>query len=411
MQVSGVNRRSFLQSVAAGSAVMRPNLSVPAASGVKITGIETVALEDPGNYDFTIVRVHTSEALAGIGQAESPSLVIDAAIKTRGGLEDLLKGEDPVQVERLWQKMYDRTALWGRRGVTIAAIGAVETALWDIAGKILNRPVSELIWRSFASTQDPVEIKSRVRPYATVYPPGDTDDEIRRRFSLAVERGFRAVKLEAVPGGFGYGSVKNDARLTRFVRDLIGEDRDLMFDLQTIWSDVGRAVETCKAIEPYRAYFLEAPFPSDNLEAYRRLADTVDVRIAAGDWGFTSRFEYFDLMERGGVDVVQPSTVRSGGISEIGKIAEMAYRKGCLCVTHSWNAMVGIAAAVHLAAVVPNMPYIEYPLAFPDSTLIAELLIPALKPDSDGLIDVPKRPGLGFNLNEDIVKRYRVKPS
>ncbi len=410
MRDSGIDRRSFLRTVAAGSSVLRPALSRPGPAAVKITGIETLALEDPAKYDFTIVRVRTNEGIDGIGQAESPSLVIDAAIKTRGGLEELLKGEDPLQVERLWQKMYDRTSLWGRRGVTIAAIGAVETALWDIAGKILNKPLSELIWRSFASTQAAVEVKSKVTPYATVYPPGNTDDEIRRRFGLAVERGFRAMKLEEVPGGFAHGSVKNDARLIRLIREIIGEDRDVMIDVQNTWNDVGRAVESCKAIEPFHVFFVEAPFSSDNLEAYRRLAEAVDIRIAAGDWGFTTRFEYLDLMERGGVDVVQPSTVRSGGISEILKIAEMAYRRGLPTITHSWNNMVGVAAAVHIAAVVPNMPYIEYPLAFPDSPLILELLIPRLEPDSNGGIEVPRGPGLGVTLNEEVVRRYRVKP-
>jgi L-alanine-DL-glutamate epimerase-like enolase superfamily enzyme len=381
---------------------------VPARSGVKITSIETIALEDPAKYGMTIVRVRTDAGIDGIGQAESPSLVIDAAIRTQGGLENLLKGEDPFQVERLWQKMYRDTALWGRRGVTIAAIGAVETALWDIAGKLVNKPVSELIWRSFAAVREPVEIRAKVRPYATAWPPGETDKEIRSRFQLAVERGFHGVKFEEFANGFGHGDAKNDARLIRLVRETIGEDRDLMLDGQNVFVDVGRALQTCKAIEPYNVYFLEAAMPADNLEGYRRLAEGTTIRIAAGDWGYTTRFEYFDLMDHGGVDIVQPSTVRSGGIAEISKIAEAAYRKGLLCIPHSWNAMVGIAAAVHLAAVLPNMPYIEYPVAFPESLLVSELLIPALRPDKDGWIEVPKRPGLGFTLNEDLVKRCRV---
>lgn len=408
----GIDRRSFLASVGAG---VLAELSAPlvqsANSSVKIAEIETLALEDRDEYHFTLVRVKTNEGISGIGQAESPSRVVEAVIKTRGGLEDLLRGDDPVQVERLWQKMYDQTALWGRRGVTIAAIGAVETALWDIAGKILNKPVSELIWRSFASTQSPVEIRTKVFPYATVWPPGDSDAEIRRRFQLAVETGFRGVKLEAYPGGFAYLGAKNDARVVRLVREVIGEDRDLLIDVQTLWNDVGAAIETCRAIEPYRIYLLEAAFPADNLEAYRRLAEAVDLRIAAGDWGYTTRFEYLDLMDRGGVDVVQPSTVRSGGIAEILKIAEMAYRRGRLCIPHSWNAMAGIAASVHLAAVVPNMPYVEYPLAFPASPLISEILVPPLKIDPTGAIELPRRPGLGVDLNEDLVKRYRVPPA
>src|SRR5437867_813574 len=166
-------RRAFLRTLTGTAFCGGFRSRMSAQSGVKITGIETLALEDRGKYEFTVVRVRTSEGIDGIGQAESPSLVIEAAIRTHGGLEDLLRGEDPVQVERLWQKMYDGTGLWGRRGVTIAAMGAVETALWDIAGKILRRPVCELIWRSFTTSKDPAAIKTKVRPYATVYAPGD----------------------------------------------------------------------------------------------------------------------------------------------------------------------------------------------------------------------------------------------
>ncbi len=399
-------RRAFLRSVAG---CLSP-LAVVKAAGSRIAEVETIALQDPGKYGMTVVRVRTSDDVEGIGQAESPSLVIDAVIRTRGGLADLLNGEDPMQVERLWQKMYNGTGLWGRRGVTIAAIGAVETALWDIAGKIVNKPVSELIWRSFATVKATAQIKERVRPYATVYKPGDTDEEIRARFGAAARAGFRGVKFEEMPNGFAHVSVKNDARLIRLVRETIGDDVDLMIDVQNVWNDVGRAVETCKAIEPYRIYFLEAPFPADNLAAYRRLAESVDIRIAAGDWGFTSRFDYIDLMERGGVDIVQPSTVRSGGISEIVRIAELAYQRGLPCITHSWNQMVGVAAAIHIAAVVPNMPYIEFPLAYPASPLVSDLLDPPPVVDREGWLEAPKRPGLGFTLNENVIRRYRVPP-
>ena len=115
-------------------------------------------------------------------------------------------------------------------------------------------------------------------------------------------------------------------------------------------------------------------------------------------------------MTQGHVDVVQPSTVRAGGISEILKIAEAAYRRSLVCIPHCWCHMVGVAAAVHLAATTPNMPYIEYPLAFPDSPIISDLLDPPLRADSDGFITVPSRPGLGFVLNEDVVARFRVNP-
>ena len=115
-------------------------------------------------------------------------------------------------------------------------------------------------------------------------------------------------------------------------------------------------------------------------------------------------------MEKGRVDVVQPSSVRSGGIREIARIAEAAYRRGLICVPHAWCHVVGVAAEIHLAAVLPNMPYFETPVAFPDSPIISELLTPTLEVDADGFVEVPDRPGLGFELNEDVVKQFRVAP-
>ena len=371
-------------------------------SGSKIESIETIAL-----YPDSVVRVRTAEGIEGIGQVQCPPLVCNAIVKNSEGLENILRGEDPFEVDRLWQKMYNRTSLWGRRGVTIQVIGAVETALWDIAGKILRKPVSELIWRPFAAPGVESEIKSKVRPYTTVYPAGSTDEKTRRRLRVARDRGFRGIKFEEWPGGFGHGTVKQDVRCFQLAREAIGEDRDLFADVQNAWTDVNHGIATSKAIEPLNVYLVEAPFAPDNLEAYRRLADKVDVRIAAGDWGYTTRFDFLDLMERGGVDVVEPSTVEAGGISEIMNIAEMAWRRGRLCIPHSWNHMIGVSAAVHIAAVVPNMPYFEFPTEFPERPEVMELLVPSLRPDADGMIEVPKRPGLGFTLNEDIVKKYR----
>lgn len=392
---------------------------------MKITGVETIALADPGRATETVVRVHTDEGISGIGQAETPSLVVDAIVRCEGGLEQTLRGEDPLQVERLWQKMYAATGLFGRRGVTISVIGAVETALWDVAGKALGKPVCELLWRSacvpsldileVAVTREGGErkdgqIRRKVVPYATVYPPGASRREVEERFGRAVARGFRAVKLEAWPGGLGYGDARQDAGIVKTVRQVIGDERQLMLDLCNLWRDAPQAIESVRAVEESGVFFVEAPLHPDSLEAYARLADAVDTRIAVGDWGFAGRFDFEEIMTRGRVDVVQPSSVRAGGMSEIMKIGEAAYRRGLLCVPHAWCHMIGVAAEVHLAAVLPNAPFIEYPIAFPDSPLISQLLDPPLAPDEDGLIEVPRRPGLGFALNEKVVERHRVKP-
>jgi L-alanine-DL-glutamate epimerase-like enolase superfamily enzyme len=306
--------------------------------------------------------------------------------------------------------MYAATGLFGRRGVTIAAIGAVETALWDIAGKALGVPVHKLIWHACCTVGETGEVKKKVTPYATVYPPGECVEEIIERFSLAKTRGFRAMKLEEWPGGFAHVSIQRDAEIVRAVRETIGDERDLLIDVQNQWYEVGQALASIAAIEQYHPFFIEAPLPADNLAGYARLADAVNTRIAVGDWGFTTRFEFEDIMDKGRVDVVQPSSVRSGGIREIARIAESAYRRGLICVPHAWCHMVGVAAEIHLAAVLPNMPYFEMPMAFPDSPIISELLVPAVEVDTDGFIEVPERPGLGFELNADVVKRFQVAP-
>ena len=377
---------------------------------MKITRLETIALRDEHGRDFTVVRVHTDEGVSGIGQAESPSLVIDAIMRNTHGLQRLLEGEDPTQVQRLWQRMYDATGLYGRRGVTIAAIGAVETALWDITGKAAGRPVHELIWRSFASTRASTEARTHVTPYATVDSAGETLEQVRDRVGQAASRGFRAIKIEERPGMFGNVDLATDVAVARAAREAMGDDRELMIDVQNRWQEVGRAVTTIRAIEQFRPFFIEAPLPADNLDGYARLADTVDTRIAVGDWGFSTRHEFRELMERGRVDVVQPSSVRAGGMHEILNVAEEAYRRGLLCIPHSWWHLVGTAAEVHLAAVAPNMPFFEFPMAFPDSPVISDLLAPKLDVASDGTIEVPQRPGLGFELNEEVVQRYRVDP-
>ena len=280
-----------------------------------------------------------------------------AIIRSTLGLEVLLVGEDPTEVQRLWQKMYNSTGVFGRRGVVVGAIGAIETALWDIAGKAAGKPVHKLIWRSFTTTASDTESLKRVTPYATVYPPGANLEELEERLKIAVARGVKAVKIEEWPGQFANVDLETDVAVIEKARSIIGPKRDLMIDVQNRWRDVGQAIQTIDAIEEFSPYFIEAPLPADNMEGYRRLYESTNVRIAVGDWGFSTRHEFADLLRRGKLGVVQPSAVRAGGMHEILNIAEDAYRFGALCIPHTWCHVIGVAAQLHLAAITPNMPY------------------------------------------------------
>lgn len=391
---------------------------------MKITDVEVIPLYAPDAEvvkSTCIIRIHTDEGVEGIGQVEIPAMIAAAFIKTKeweiagywhGGLERVLIGEDPMNIERLWHKMYASMWLYGRRGAGIAVMTAIDTALWDIKGKTLGKPVFELIWSACNVVRADPDImgpKTRVKPYATVYPSGRTPEEVKRNLSFAVNAGFDAVKLEENEGGLGRKDVDHDVELVQSAREAIGNERDLMIDAQYVWNDYTRALSTIRAIEPFNVYFVEAPLPPDSLDAYALLASSVETRIACGDGGFTTRFEFKELIERGNVDVVQPSAVRSGGITEILRIASMAYEKGKLCIPHSYAWMIGVAAEIHLASVVPNMPYIEMPSPDPYSPLISELLDPTLMLNN-GYLDVPIKPGLGFKLNEKTVEKYRVEP-
>jgi L-alanine-DL-glutamate epimerase-like enolase superfamily enzyme len=389
----------------------------------RIKEVEVIPLNCPSAKvanSTCIVRVRTDEGIDGIGQVEVPSLIVNAFIKTKEwerywfpGLERVIVGEDPLNVERLWQKMYASMWLYGRRGAGIAALTGIDTALWDIKGKALGKPIHELIWTASSIPRAEKDIfgpRDRVKPYGTVYPSGTTPDEVKRNLSKAVSAGFDAVKLEESEGGFGRKDVAHDVELAQAAREAIGEERDLMIDVQYAWQDYSRAVETIWAIEKFRPYFVEAPLAPDMLDGYRRLASAVETRIACGDGGFATRFEFEELMDRGAVNVVQPSSVRSGGITEMLRIAAMAHERGVLCIPHCYAWKIGVAAAAHVAAVSPNMPYIEMPSPDPYSPLISELLKPDPVPDK-GFLQVPDRPGLGFELNETTVEKYRTEPS
>ena len=209
---------------------------------------------------------------------------------------------------------------------------------------------------------------------------------------------------------FANVSLQKDVEVAKVCREVLGDEVELMIDVQNKWRDVHQCLDTIKAIQEYRPYFIEMPLNADQFEGYRKLVEKSPTRIAVGDWGYTTRHDFHELLERCNVDVVQPSMVRSGGLGETMHIAEEAFRHGSLCIPHTWCHVIGTAYAIHCAAITPNMPFFESALAIPDSPIISDLLCPKLEISKDGTMEVPNRPGLGFELNEEVVKKYRVDP-
>jgi L-alanine-DL-glutamate epimerase-like enolase superfamily enzyme len=190
-------------------------------------------------------------------------------------------------------------------------------------------------------------------------------------------------------------------------REAVGPDFALMVDVQYRWWDARSALRTARRWEDLDLFFLETPLQIDNLEGYAMLAREAPMRIAAGEWQNT-RFEMLELMDKGLIDVVQPDVGRVGGLSEAMRVCQLAQDRGRLVVPHCWKTGIGIAASAHLAAAIPHAPYIEFlPAELCDSALRRELVEDELT-FVDGKIPLPTKPGLGIEINQEALKRYRV---
>src|SRR5438105_2041282 len=374
---------------------------------MRITEVEAIILRQPavneaiadGSQDDLVVRVHTDAGIVGVGEVDSAPEVVKAVIEApashaiASGLRHVLIGEDPFEVERLWQKMYRAAIYYGRRGVALHALSGIDIALWDIKGKALGKPVSELIGG---------RRRDRVRAYASTLMP-DTEIETARKVSGLIEQyGFSAVKLGWGPLG---QDAAHDVRLARAAREGAGDDVDVLIDAGLGYeSDADTAIRVARELEQLGIFWLEEPFLPDELDAYARLADTVDIRVAAGEED-TTLSGFRELIERGHVDVVQPDVTRCGGITELLRIARYANEVGKACVPHAWKSGIIKAASLHINAVLEDAWFQEYCVA---ETPLNTGLTRERFPLEDGYVNVPNAPGLGVELDLEILDRYAV---
>src|SRR4051794_33978468 len=373
---------------------------------MKITDVEAIVLRQPvlddgiadGSQDDLVIKVHTDEGIVGVGEVDSAPEAVRALVHRQsshaiaGSLHDLLVGEDPRDVERLWQKLYRGLIYIGRRGIALHALSRIDIALWDIKGKAEGKPVHELLGGAK---------RDRVRAYASRLMP-DTAEETREAVAALCGDGFTAVKLGWGPLG---QDPKHDVRLAEAAKDAAG-DCEILIDAGLGYGgDAKTAIGVARELEQIGVFWLEEPFEPDEYEAYAELADAVDIRVAAGEqdttvWGFR------ELIERGHVDLVQPDVTRCGGITEWLRIAELARAHGVETVPHAWKSGIIKAASLHVNAVLPDALYQEYCIA--DTPINQTLTQERLPIDGDGFLEVPTGPGLGVTLDMDVVAQYRV---
>jgi L-alanine-DL-glutamate epimerase-like enolase superfamily enzyme len=387
---------------------------------MKITGIECHILVAPdlrqdatsSSQDDLVVLVHTDEGITGIGETDTGPWLARAAIEAPGshsmamGMTELLVGQDPFDTAAIWERLYTYTAMSGRRGAVICAIGAVDMALWDIKGKALGLPIYKLLGGAQVE---------QITPYASLQPHGATMEEYGESLVAWARRakamGYQAGKMECtLAGPYPHlGLQGTDEQMTEIVtacREAVGPDFAMMVDVQYRWRDAATALRTLRRWAGLDLFFVETPLWVDDLEGYATLSRDAPMSIAAGEW-LNTRFEFLDLMDRGRVAVVQPDIGRVGGFTEALRVCHLAQDRGRLVVPHCWKTGIGIAASAHLAAALPHCPFIEFlPAEMCDSPLRRELVRDELTL-MGGRMPLPTRPGLGIEVNEDALRKYR----
>jgi L-alanine-DL-glutamate epimerase-like enolase superfamily enzyme len=386
---------------------------------MKITDVTCTVLMVPdcnpdacdSSQDTIVVEVHTDEGIVGIGEVDTNPWVVKTLIEAPGshimdlGIKKLLLGQDPTEPLAIWDRLYTFTAMTGRRGAGICAIGAIDMAIWDIYGKATSKPV----WKLLGGAR-----QQSITPYASLIPNGKTLPEYRegllKRLLWAQEYGFRAAKLEVcVKGPYSHNRLNEPDEaiidVVQACREAVGPGMQLMVDVAYCWSDWKEALRVIRRLEPFDIFFVETPLPPDDLDGYARLCEATPIRIAAGEW-LQTRFEFADLMDRGHIDVAQPDVGRVGGITEAIRVAQMAQDRGKIVVPHCWKTGIGIAATAHVAFASPNCRFIEFlPGALAESRLRRELVAEELRIER-GVVLPPQRPGLGIQLNQDAVVRF-----
>ncbi len=333
----------------------------------------------------SLILVHTDTPHVGIGSAYShPGLVY---LVVKGQLEPLLCGEDPREVEALWEKMYGLTRWYGRKGAAMSALGGLDVAFWDLRGKALGKPVWELLGGS----------QPHCPAYASALLWNDDVEELAREAAGHIERGFRRMKMR-----LGRGEDYDRAAVTA-VRRVLGEGQDFMADGSMRYTPA-QAERMGHFLSENGAFWFEEPFLPEDLDAYAALRGTVGVRLAAGENEFGVQ-GFRELIRLKAVDIVQADASRCGGLSEVVRVARLAHAAGLSFAPHTWSDAVAVLANAQAVAALPGGLTVEVDQT--GNPFIDELLVEPLA-IQDGLLALGRKPGLGLELNPAVVERLRL---
>ncbi|MEE3258829.1 MAG: mandelate racemase/muconate lactonizing enzyme family protein [Candidatus Latescibacterota bacterium] len=364
---------------------------------MKITQVKTYALRYPVEVPFAnsrmwnkarnacVVEIETDAGIRGWGEA--------TRMISRGALEAQVIGRDPFDRERIWNGL--NAFGWG----DIAAISAVDIALWDIVGKALGLPVYKLLGGAY---------RDKIPAYASGLFRKDVADNtgaLQDEARAYVDAGFGVVKMKI---GFGAAC---DVEIVRAVREAIGPDILLAVDANCAY-DVGTALDVGYRIADWELYWYEEPVAPDEIKGYREIRQKLPMRIAGGEQ-LEGRWAFRDPLQKRCLDIVQPDICIAGGFSECLKVQAMASANRVRVLPHMWGTAIRLAATLHWQATIPDYPegmapepsLLEFDMT--ENGLRTELAQEPIR-TIDGFVAVPQGPGLGIEIDRAVLERYAL---
>tara|TARA_B100001173_G_scaffold283901_1_gene269755 strand:+ start:860 stop:2023 length:1164 start_codon:yes stop_codon:yes gene_type:complete len=348
------------------------------------------------NRKICVVKVICDNGLVGWGEGYGPASVIEASIKQ---IKDYVIGKNPLENEKIWSIMFRRVHDYGRSGVLLSAISAIDIAIWDIKGKFLNQSITNLLGGAFVN---------KIRPYATgLYfnKNKNITDELCNEAKMYVEQGFKSIKMKV---GL---NIRDDIKNVIAVRKSIGNEIDLMIDANHAYS-FPEALELSNKLKDLDIKWFEEPLSPEFYKQYSDFRKKSPIPVAAGECEYL-RYGFQKLLEKQCVDYLQLDLCSSGGFTEGKRITALSSTNGVKVVPHTWGSGIAFFAAINFIA---NLEPIPGRLYMPDSLIeydrtenkIRENIIKNNINIEDGYIKINESPGLGIEVDETYLNEVKI---
>ena len=360
------------------------------------------------NRTVHLVEVHTDEGITGWGECFGPgNIALTNKFIIENVIQPMVVGENPLNKEHIWHKVYNLLRDSGQKGMPIQALSGLDIALWDILGKKSQLPLYNLIGGK-CSDQIPVYGYGMMLKRKTIE---ELIPEFKDESAKIKDKNFHAIKMK-----IGMGP-KKDIKLVQAVRESIGDDIKLMVDANHTYTSA-EAFYVGRALEEYNVYWFEEPIAPEDYDGYKELKTNLKINITAGEAEFT-RWGWNHLLKNRCIDIAQPEVCGLGGISEYLKILALAHTNFVPVVNHVWGSVLSIAVNLHLLTAMPDMPGGLFPwksmLEFdttPKNSFITDLMEEDFsifdQVKTNGHAKAPEGHGIGITPNKDFIKKFEI---